>query len=75
VQYRLYYDDVYLIEGKLKYELIFKDHEKEGCKIVFKPPRLPSLEIIARIVERAIVHKAKRLKYFADWNKDIKIGS
>jgi len=54
---------------------MLKDHEKEGCKIVFEPPRLPSSEIIARIVERAIMRKAKLLKYFADWNKDIKIGS
>jgi hypothetical protein len=72
---RLYYDDVYLIEGQLKYELMLKDHEKEGCKIVFEPPRLKSSEIIARMVERAIVHKAKRLRSFADWNKDIKNGS
>jgi hypothetical protein len=69
---RLYYDDVYLIEGQLKFELMLKDREKEGCKIVFKPPRLPSSDVIARMVERAIVHKAKGLRSFADWNKDVK---
>ena len=72
---RLYYDDVYLIEGQLKYELMLKDHEKEGCKIVFESPRLPSSEIIARMIERAVLHKAKGLRSFADWNKDIKNGA
>jgi hypothetical protein len=60
---RLYYDDVYLIEGQLEYELMLKDREKEGCKIVFEPPRLPSSNIIARMVERAMIHKAKQLSW------------
>jgi hypothetical protein len=68
----LYYDDVYLIEGKLEYELMLKDREKEGCKVVFEPPRLASSDIIARMVERARIHKAKGLRFFADWNHDVR---
>jgi hypothetical protein len=55
---RLHYDDVYLIEGQLEYELRLMNWEKEGCKVVFKPPRLPSSDIIARMLERAKTHKA-----------------
>ena len=64
---RLFYDDVYLIERQLEYELMLKNWEKEGCKVVFEPPRLPSSDIIARMVERAIIHKAKGLRFFTDW--------
>lgn len=64
---RLFYDDVYLIEWQLEYELRLKNWEEEGCKVIFEPPRLPSSEIIARMIERAKTHKAKRLKSFADW--------
>jgi hypothetical protein len=64
---RFYYDDVYLIEGQLGYEHMLKNHEKEGCEVVFEPPRLPSSEIIARMVERARMHKAKGLRFFTDW--------
>jgi hypothetical protein len=67
----LFYDDVYLIEGQLEYELKLKDWEKDGCKVVFEPPRLPSSDIIAMMVERAIIHKVKGLRFFADWNHDV----
>lgn len=64
---RLFYDDVYLIEGQLEYELRLKDWEREGCKVVFEPPRLPSSDIIARMVERAKAYRAKGLRSLADW--------
>jgi len=64
---RLYYDDVYLIEGQLEYELRLKNLDKEGCTVVFEPPRLPSSDIIARMIKRAKIHKAKGLRFFADW--------
>jgi len=64
---RLYYDDVYLIEDQLEHELMLKNWEKEGCKVVFEPPRLPSSDIIAKMIERAIMHKVKGLRFFADW--------
>jgi hypothetical protein len=58
----------------LKYELKLKDHEKERYKIVFEPPRLTSSEIIARMVERAIVHKAKGLRFLPIGTKTLKTG-
>ena len=66
---RLYCDDVYLIEGQLEYGLKLKNCEKEGCKVVFEPPRLPSSDIITRMLERAKMHKAKGLRFFADWER------
>ncbi len=64
---RFFYDDVYLIEGELDYELKLKNMGKEGCEVVFEPPRLPSSEIITRMIERAKIHKVKGLKSFMDW--------
>jgi hypothetical protein len=64
---RFFYDDVYLIEGELDYELKLKNWGKEGCEVVFEPPRLPSSEIIAKMTERAKIHKVKGLKSFMDW--------
>lgn len=64
---RFFYDDVYLIERQLDYELMLKNQEKEGCEVVFEPPRLPSSEIIAGMIERARIHKAKGLRFFTDW--------
>jgi len=49
-----------------------KDREKEGCKVVFEPPGLPSSDIIARMVKRAMIHKAKGLRFFADLNHDVR---
>ena len=66
---RLYYDDVYSIECKLEHELMLKNHEKEGCEVIFIPPRAPTSEIISRMIERAKDHKAKGLKSFWDWPK------
>ena len=64
---RLFYDDVYLIEAQMEYELKLKNLEREGCEVVFEPPRLPSSEIIAGMIERAKTHKASGLKSFMDW--------
>jgi hypothetical protein len=64
---RLYWDNVYLIEGELEYELRLKNLEKDGCKVVFEPPQLPSSDIIARMIKRAKMHKAKGLMSFSDW--------
>lgn len=64
---RLYYDDVYLIEGQLEFELKLKNWEKEGCEVIFEPPRPPSSDTIAKMVKKAIMHKAKRLRFFTDW--------
>jgi hypothetical protein len=68
---RLFYDDIYLIHWQLEYELKLRNWEKEGCEVVFEPPRLPSSEIIARMIERAKVHKAKGLRFFADLVKSM----
>jgi hypothetical protein len=67
---RFFYDDVYFIEWQLEYELRLNNWEKEGCKVVFEPPRLPSSEMIARMIERARMHKAKGLRSFTDWGKN-----
>ena len=55
------------IEGELDYELKLKNWGKEECEVVFEPPRLPSSEIIARMIERDKMHKVKGLKSFVDW--------
>ncbi len=67
---RFFYDDIYFIKEHLEYELRLKIWVKNGCKVVFEPPRLPSSEIIARIVERAKEHKARGLRSFRDWEKN-----
>ena len=64
---RFYYDDVYLIERQLEYELMLKNQEKEGCEVVSEPPRLLSSEIISGMIERARTRKAKGLRFFTDW--------
>jgi len=51
----------------LDYELKLKNWGKEECEVVFEPPRLPSSEIIARMIERDKMHKVKGLKSFVDW--------
>jgi hypothetical protein len=64
---RYFYDDVYLIEAQLEYELKLKNLEKDGCEVVFEPPRLPTSEIVTRMIERAKTHKARGQKSFKDW--------
>ena len=67
-----FYDDVYFIESQLEYELRLLNMEKEGCEVVFEPPRLPSSKIISMRIEQAKVHKAKGQRYFRDWDKESK---
>ena len=63
----LYYDDVYYIKEKLEYELKLKTREREGCKVIFEPPRMSTSVIIGRALETAKVHKTKGLKSFMMW--------
>jgi hypothetical protein len=55
---RLRYDHVFLIKCQLQYEINLKNMEREGCEVVFEPPRKPSAEIIALMIERAKSRKA-----------------
>lgn len=56
---RLLYDDVFLIEQQLEYELHLRNMERDGCEVVFEPPRMPSSEIIYAMIERAKLRRAK----------------
>lgn len=54
---RLLYDDVFLIEQQLEYELNLRNMEKDGCEVVFEPPRMQSSEIISAMIEKAKLRK------------------
>ena len=56
---RLLYDHVFLIKCQLEYEVNLKNMEREGCEVMFEPPRMPSAEIIALMIERAKSRKAR----------------
>ena len=57
---RLLYDDVFLIEQQLEYELHLRNMEKDGCEVVFEPPRMPSSKIIYAMINRAKLRKARK---------------
>ena len=53
---RLLYDDVFLIEKQLEYELNLRNME-DGSEVVFEPPRMQSSEIMSAMIEKAKLHK------------------
>lgn len=64
---KYYNDDIYFIKWQLEYELRLRKMEEDGCKVVYEPPRLPISEIIAGLIEKAKIHKARGLDSFLKW--------
>ena len=53
----LAYLDVWGIEYEMEHELYIEQQKKDGCEIVYEPPRLPISEIIKRRINNARVKR------------------
>jgi hypothetical protein len=55
---RLLHFDIWTIEHEMEHELYLKQQEKDGCQIIYEPPRMAISEIISRKIKNAKLHKS-----------------